>query len=604
MDSDNMMINRNIAILKQQLHILIQSKRMEEVKCVAQNILHIAPKDSDANLCLAQIYESEGESIRAVEYYWAASKASLPGKTRNLILEKAVDLCNRNNLFEHGLKPAEAFVQARPGYGKALFFYGLFLHKAKFFPKAIEYLSSAHEKIPSNVWCLNYLALSYAYSGRADEAMRCFDKCEALNSEEYRTSTFRVYAYNCIFNVNERESYLAHRKFGAGLEDRFPERVIKRQKPVGEKLRIGYISADFYWHSVSYFFRAALLGDARKNFDIYCYSDCDKPDGMTEELIAASNVWRESRALSDQQLCNQILADKIDILVDLSGYASRNRMEVFARRAAPIQVTYLGYPNTTGLSRIDYRLTDEQSDPEGMTEKFHTEELQRLPGGFLCYYPNVCAPRVVPLPASLNGGQVCFGSFNAFQKIGPQLLEAWAKILKQVENAKLIIKAGPLHDAELCTWVRQHFEREGVDPLRVELMGWTGGKADHLELYSKIDLHLDTFPYNGTTTTCEALWQGVPTVTFAGEVHRARVGYSILSQLGMEDYVAHNIEDYIATAIEKANDIAELSKLRVQLRERMQKSTLMDVEHFSDKLADAYTKMYVKNLSLPAVCET
>jgi protein O-GlcNAc transferase len=315
---------------------------------------------------------------------------------------------------------------------------------------------------------------------------------------------------------------------------------------------------------------------------------------MTEELLAASDVWRESRALSDQQLCNQIIADKVDILVDLSGYASRNRMAVFARRAAPIQVTYLGYPNTTGLSRMDYRLTDDQCDPEGTTEQFHTEELLRLPGGFLCYYPNVCAPIVAPFPASHNGGQVCFGSFNTFQKIGPELLAAWAKILKQVENSKLLIKAGPLHDAEFCAWVCQHFEQVGVDPLRVELIGWTKDKAEHLNLYSKIDIHLDTFPYNGTTTTCEALWQGVPTLTLCGDVHRARVGYSILSQLGMEDYVAHNIEGYIAKAVEKANDIENLSTLRSQLRERMQKSDLMDIECFSDKLADVYTKIHFK----------
>jgi protein O-GlcNAc transferase len=586
--------NRNILILKQQLHILIQSKRLEEAKRVAQHILYSAPKDSDANLFLAQLCESKSEIVRAVEYYWAASQATVPSETRNLILEKTVDLCNSKSLFKHGLKPAKALVQARPEYSKAVFFYGLFLHKANFFPKAIEYLSSAHEKAPSNVWCLNYLALSYAYSGRADEAMYYFDKCEELNSDEYRESTFRIYAYNCIFKVNERESYLAHQVFGARLEEPFTEKVINRQKSRGKKLRIGYISADFYWHSVSYFFRAALFGKARKNFEIYCYSDTDKSDGMTEELLAASDVWRESRALSDQQLCNQIIADKVDILVDLSGYASRNRMAVFARRAAPIQVTYLGYPNTTGLSRMDYRLTDDQCDPEGTTEQFHTEELLRLPGGFLCYYPNVCAPIVAPLPASHNGGQVCFGSFNTFQKIGPELLAAWAKILKQVENSKLLIKAGPLHDAEFCAWVRQHFEQVGVDPLRVELIGWTKDKAEHLTLYSKIDIHLDTFPYNGTTTTCEALWQGVPTLTLCGDVHRARVGYSILSQLGMEDYVAHNIEGYIAKAVEKANDIENLSTLRSQLRERMQKSDLMDIECFSDKLADVYTKIHFK----------
>ena len=294
------------------------------------------------------------------------------------------------------------------------------------------------------------------------------------------------------------------------------------------------------------------------------------------------------------QVFELIRKDDIDILVDLSGYTGTYRLDLFAKRAAPIQVSYLGYPNTTGMSRIDYRLVDDWTDPTGKTEKFYSESLVRLASGFLCYYPNPSAPCVSELPANGNGRGVCFGSFNSFHKITNELLSAWANILLGIEGSTLIIKTGALHEESMRDTIHAQFETLGIEPARVELLGWNFEKLSHLDVYSKVDIHLDTSPYNGTTTTCEALWQGVPTITLTGDVHRARVGVSILTQVGLSDYIAKDLSEYVTIAVKKARDLSELSELRKTLREQMRNSMLMDVEAFSTELANAYETMYLE----------
>jgi predicted O-linked N-acetylglucosamine transferase (SPINDLY family) len=250
---------------------------------------------------------------------------------------------------------------------------------------------------------------------------------------------------------------------------------------------------------------------------------------------------------------------------------------------------------------MDYRLTDRWADPVGKTENLHTEILVRLPSGFLCYSP-INTVAVSPLPALGNthsdgvesgeGRGVCFGSFNSFQKITDKMLDAWIEILNAVENSRFLLKSIAMQEDETREKTAKYFTDRGIERSRVELLGFTPEKEDHLALYGKVDIHLDTFPYNGTTTTCEALWQGVPTVSLAGDSHRARVGLSILNQVGLSDYIANSFSDYVALAIEKASDLKALSELREGLRERVSNSALTDVSLFATELSDAYEKMY------------
>jgi predicted O-linked N-acetylglucosamine transferase (SPINDLY family) len=294
------------------------------------------------------------------------------------------------------------------------------------------------------------------------------------------------------------------------------------------RLRIGYLSPDFCRHSVAFFIESLLAAHDRSAFEILCYANVSQTDIITERLQGLADKWRDIVHLSDQQVAELVRADAVDILVDLVGHTVNNRLLVFARKPAPVQISYLGYPNTTGLSTIDYRLTDAWADPPGRADRFHTETLVRLQGGFLCYQPWPGTPEVSPLPA-LTSGHITFASFNNATKVNPEVIALWSKILRLLPNARLIMKALQLGDIGTRQRFAQLFEQNGVSMERVELLGWASSTAEHLELYNRVDIGLDPFPYNGTTTTCEALWMGVPVIVLAGNTHAARVGVSLLS---------------------------------------------------------------------------
>jgi len=290
-------------------------------------------------------------------------------------------------------------------------------------------------------------------------------------------------------------------------------------------------------------------------------------------------------------MADRIRADGVDILVDLAGHTVNGRLRMFARRAAPVQVSYLGYPDTTGLDTMDYRLTDQWADPAGMTEGHYTESLVRLPGGFLSYGP----PRACPapgLPPVLEAGHLTFGSFNNASKLNPGVIALWSDLLKALPDARLLLKSQQLGDAGTRDWFRDRFEANGVSAQRVEFLGWQANGTSHLELYRKVDIGLDPFPYNGTTTTCEALWMGVPVITMAGDRHCARVGVSLLSKTGLDGLIADSARDFVEKAGALAADIGRLRELRAELRERMQASGLTNGRSLAAELEAAYRRMW------------
>jgi len=281
--------------------------------------------------------------------------------------------------------------------------------------------------------------------------------------------------------------------------------------------------------------------------------------------------------------------DGIDILVDLAGHTSGNRLGVFARKPAPIQVTYLGFPDTTGMKQIDYRLTDELADlPEA--QNFHTEKLVFLPEGFLCYKPPGYAPPVAPLPAIETG---CFtlGSFNNNCKIQPDMMRLWAQILRAKEESRLLLKFGGGDDQAVRGHYLRQFEQMGIAPERVEICG-RKATIEHLKMYGQVDIALDTFPYNGTTTTCEAMWMGVPTVSLVGKSHSSRVGLSLLSRVGLGDFAAHTPAEYVGKALAFSGELENLAKIRNFLRAMMFNSPLCDKKTFTRNLEAAYRKMW------------
>lgn len=356
-------------------------------------------------------------------------------------------------------------------------------------------------------------------------------------------------------------------------------------------LRIGYVSADFKTHPVAFFIEPILAAHSREKLTVFCYSNCASPDSITAQLERLADVWRPIHSAGDNEVSDIIRNDGIDILVDLGGHTLRNRLTVFARKPAPVQVTWLGYPATTGLKSIDYRITDAAADPPCLTEHLHSESLYRLPDTFICYRPPANAPAVAPLP-SLTNGYITFGVFNSFSKITRDAVDLWCRILHLVPEAKLLIKAQGMEHEPMRAYVLEMFFLRGIPPKRIELTGQTSSIYSHLEMFSKVDISLDTFPYNGTTTTCESLWMGVPVIAREGDSHVSRVSVSLLGAVGLSGLVAASAENYVSLATFLARDTNKLQILRSNLRNRMQTSKLLDTTGFTRNLERAYRSMW------------
>ncbi len=324
----------------------------------------------------------------------------------------------------------------------------------------------------------------------------------------------------------------------------------------GRRLRIGYVSPDFCHHSVAYFLEPILEHHDRTQFEIVCYSSTIKPDAITRRLHLHVEQWRQVPNVPDDRLAQLIRQDQIDILVDLSGHTSHNRMLTFARKPAPVQVTYLGYPDTTGVSTIDYRLTDPQADPADAPDaSLYAEKLLRLPRTAWCYRPSDDAPEPAA-PPCLTSGHITFGSFNQFSKVNDHLIALWSRLLHALPDSRLFLKSPTLDEPPVRERILTAFAANNIPPERLDLAGRIISYRDHLACYHQVDLALDSFPYNGTTTTCEALWMGVPVVTLAGNHHVSRVGLALLTHIGLPELITRTEDGYLALAQELARDPA------------------------------------------------
>ncbi|HEY4184097.1 MAG TPA: tetratricopeptide repeat protein [Polyangia bacterium] len=335
-----------------------------------------------------------------------------------------------------------------------------------------------------------------------------------------------------------------------------------------KRLRIGYVSADLRSHSVASFIEPLLGAHDRATFEVFCYSST-VPDAVTARIRTQADEWRETRHLTDAALAELVARDQIDILVDLAGHTAENRLQAFARRPAPVQVSYCGYPGTTGLSAIGWRLTDATADPQGDSDPHYAERLWRLPNGFLCYQPEVADLAPAGPPPALAWGMVTFGSFNNLSKLNDGVLDLWAEVLSAVPSSRLLLKCRGLGDDGPRERVWGRFAAHGIAPERITVAPYTATRLEHLAVYGEVDIGLDSFPYNGTTTTCEAMWMGVPVVTLRGSAHPGRVGPSLMTRVGLSDLVAATPEAYVRTCARLAADLGGLAELRAGMRARV-----------------------------------
>jgi predicted O-linked N-acetylglucosamine transferase (SPINDLY family) len=357
------------------------------------------------------------------------------------------------------------------------------------------------------------------------------------------------------------------------------------------RLKIGYVSPDFRRHSVSFFFLPLIQHHNRQLVEVYCYSDVKSSDDVTGKISHLTDQWRPVSGLSDEVVAEQVRKDGIDILVDLAGHTAENRLLVFARKPAPVQITWLGYPNTTGMPVMDYRLTDDIADPPGQADQFHSETLIRLPDGFLCYSPPDDAPDVSGLPARQTG-RITFGSFNNLPKINAAVIALWSRLLRQVPQSDLLLKSKQFADEPTRQRFLDLFASHGIAAERISLLPRVPSTAGHLALYHQVDIGLDPFPYNGTTTTCEALWMGVPVVSLRGDRHAGRVGASILARVGLEELTADSEEQYLEIGRKLAENLDGLEEYRAVVRPRMGASALCDGNAFAQTMEHTFRKLW------------
>jgi len=353
------------------------------------------------------------------------------------------------------------------------------------------------------------------------------------------------------------------------------------------RLRIGYVSPDFRDHVLSLFTVPLLSHHDHRQCEIFCYANVLRADALTERLRGHADVWRRTVGLSDQQVADLVRSDQIDILVDLTMHMDNNRLLVFARKPAPIQVAWLAYPGTTGLSTMDYRLTDPYLDPPGVFDAFYSEESIRLPDTFWCYDPLTDEPPVNALPA-LENGFITFGCLNNFRKVNDGCLARWAQVLQAVPQSRLLLLAPRGQQRE---YVLARLEQEGIVAPRLEFANQQP-RLEYFKLYQRIDLGLDPLPFNGGTTTLDAFWMGVPTLTLVGQTVVGRAGWSQVCNLGLKELAAETPEQYVALAARLAGDLSRLQELRGTLRQRMLRSPLMDGERFARNMEQAYRQMW------------
>ena len=433
--------------------------------------------------------------------------------------------------------------------------------------------------------------------GRGQAALAHFQMVLDIQAGHLLARANWLFTQNYLPGISTSTSAAAHFDMGRIVRHQLgpPKHDFKPAPLNGRRLRIAYLSADFRKHSVAYFITPVLESHNQQQVKVYAYYNNRNYDSWTERAQRAVDVFRPVAELSDSALYQQILADRIDILIDLSGYSRGHRIAVLGRRAAPVQINWIGYPNTSGLDVMDYRIVDSITDPEPTAETLCSEKLLRLPGVFSVYTP----PDKLPPAASpgSSGQDFVFGSFNNMLKLNLPLLELWSEILAAVPEARLLIKNGLVDRATARGDLLSDLQAVGIDLARVELLGRVESSSEHLSCHAQADLLLDSFPYNGTTTNCDSFIMGVPVLTLAGDAHISRVTSSQLSALGLEDFIASSKSDYVSKAIAFAKNPEQLGRLSSNLRQRMQQSPLMDAAKLTAELETLLLQTWVQYTS-------
>jgi predicted O-linked N-acetylglucosamine transferase (SPINDLY family) len=618
---------QDVIVLGNLANLLRQTKRVDEAGEILERALALAPNSAQnqTNMGLLRLTLMDNEG--AERHFRAA--VACEGCTDEVRLNLASLLISKGEVDE-ATSILEEILERSPENDRALMAQALLHYHAHRYERSVEIYDQILARKPRDWNALYSKSVAYWNLGRMVQALemtkillektpkdpRLLNLIGCLTNDvldlEYANHVLREavdlsppglgseFLDNLCFNshygpsVDKDTLFARHRewdeRYGAGAVA--PGAPHDNDRDPNRPLRIGYVSPDFRRHSVAYFILPVIANHDRRAFEVYCYSLVRVPDTLTANIRENADHWRDIFALTPEAAANLIRADKIDILVDLAGHTAFNALMTFSLKPAPVQVTYLGYPNTTGLSAMDWRLTDVHADPEGRDEDPLSERTYRLPRTFLLYRPADGMPDVAPPPV-LKEGRITFGTFNNLSKLSPQCLTLWREILEAVPDSRLLIKAKVLLDPETSDRVRGVLESWGMDMDRVDMVPYAKTLIDHMATYGQVDIALDTFPYNGTTTTFEALHMGVPVIGLRGTRHSARVGASILANLGLADLLlGESLEDARDKAVALATDLPLLTQVRAVLRATLARSPARQTVPFMRDMEDAYRDMW------------
>jgi protein O-GlcNAc transferase len=594
---------------------LVALGRKEEAKTHFERALEIAPAHAEALYNMGTLRLGIGDVNGAAQNFARAIEHNAAYIDGYIALAKV--------LYDVGaLKDAmhylDVVLRIRPEHPEGFIWRGMVLREKGEIPAALECFERVAVLKPDNPDGYALLGSTYWLMGEHDKAAKAGGEALLRNPEYppvlnlqgnlailtgqvkealgwYRKAVINDPAYtdaydNLLFvsnyhdEIDGAELARLHRSWGETVIA-FPAAAPNRSPALGgAKIRVGFVSPDFRDHSVAYFVEPIFANLDRACFELHLYSSDRRMDTVTKRFSDYATQWTNITVLGDEPVAELIAKDKIDILVDLAGHTSGNRLGVFARKPAPVQMTYLGYPTGTGLPTMTHRLADWTTDPEG-DEALNCEPPVRLARSYFCYLPSVDAPEVGSLPAAKEG-DISFGSFNNLAKISPTTVKIWAQVLKAVPRSTLLLKNRGLTDKGVRRAMSERFAAAGVDLERIRYSAWEGSTQSHLALYGSVDIALDTYPYNGATTTCEALWMGVPVITLRGTTHASRMGASILSAAGCPQFISGCEDEFVAHCAALAGDLWTLAKLRQGLREQVRSSALMAHVSFTRNFED------------------
>lgn len=595
--------------------------KLEEACEHYREAVRVAPRYAKAHLNLGIGLEALGAADQAVQSYESALAIDAvdPYASYNLgkLLYTRGELARAEQLLRVALERKHHFPQAhvalsnvhdaqgnlpaaaaaletalaqQPEYVGAWFNYGDVLLRLGKRAEAQAALRRALDIDPTYSRASQLLGNILRGDSRIGEALEVFRAARERAPDSLELGSAELYTLNFSDETSAEGLADSHRSLGARIEAAYPARFapFRDDRDPERRLRIGYVSADFHFHVVTLYMIPVLEHHHRPGYEVYCYSAGSKVDDYTRRLSGHADVWRNVAALSQSGLADAINRDGIDILVDLAGHSGTPQLAVFAQQPAPVQVTWLGYQNTTGLTRIQYRLCDACTDPPGLSEHLNTEFLVRLPHSLWCYRPVISIDPAAEPPCVRNGF-ITFGSFNDAPKISPATRRLWSDILTRLPDTRMLVVGVP--EGRAKDDLLRDFTSAGIAASRITIAPRVP-LEQYFRQFDAVDIALDATPYSGHTTTCDTLWMGVPVVTLSGTTSVSRGAASILTNVGVTDWIAPTADEYARLAVKLASEREALAGLRASLRRRMLQSPLMNEIRFVRDLEDAYRQMW------------